>query len=100
MFKPLDENSQNLTDLVTRRRQLVEMQVAEKNRLSRSPENGKKDLEEHINYLQLKIEQLNQQIEKLSQHQHLVAKQKILLSAPGIGRATCAVCLAELPYQS
>ena len=26
-----------------------------------------------------------------------MAKQKILLSAPGIGPATCAVCLAELP---
>ena len=44
--QPLDENSQNLTDLVTRRRQLVEMGVAEKNHLSRSPDIWKKDLEE------------------------------------------------------
>ena len=97
IYHPPDEDSQRLTDLVTRRRQLVEMQVAEKNRLCRCALTIKPEIEEHIDYLQLKIEQLNRQIEKLTKSQHLVAKQNILLSAPGIGSATCAVCLAELP---
>lgn len=96
-IQPIDETSQKLADLVSRRRQLVEMRVAEKNRLSRASADIIQDIEQHIDYLNQRIDQLNQDIEKLTEKADFSSKQKILMSAPGIGPATCAVCLAELP---
>ena len=95
--QPTDETSQQLVNLVSRRRQLVEMRVAEKNRLTRASDDVKEDLEQHLDYLTQRIEKLNQDIEKLTQKDNFLAKQKIIMSAPGIGTVTSAVCLAELP---
>lgn len=93
-----DALTEQLSALVTRRRQVVEMLVAEKNRFSRAAEAVRQDLEEHIQQLQQRLEQLNHQIEQLSQQQaHWQAQRTLLLSVPGIGPATCGVCLAELP---
>ena len=96
-IQPIDETSQKLGDLVSRRRQLVEIRVAEKNRLSRAPADVISDIEQHIDYLNQRIDKLNQDIEKLTNKADFSAKQEIIMSAPGIAPATCAVCLAELP---
>ena len=93
----IDESDQRLVDLVTRRRQLVEGRVAEKNRLSRAPKSVKEDIEDHIEYLDERIKSLDQEIKQLTQQSQFVDKQKILMSVPGMGPATSAVCLAELP---
>lgn len=93
----IDESDQRLVDLVTRRRQLVEGRVAEKNRLSRAPKSVKEDIEDHIEYLDERIKILDQEIKQLTQQSQFVDKQKILMSVPGMGPATSAVCLAELP---
>ena len=93
----IDESDQRLVDLVTRRRQLVEGRVAEKNRLSRAPKSVKEDIEDHIEYLDERIKMLDQEIKQLTQQSQFVDKQKILMSVPGMGPATSAVCLAELP---
>ena len=90
--------ARKIRDLVTRRRQLVTIKVAEQNRLSRSPESIKADIDEHIKQLEARIKKLSEQIQKLTTQQtDWQRKRKILLSVPGIGPVTCAVCLAELP---
>ena len=90
--------AQQLSDLVRRRKQLVVMQVAEKNRLSRAPKAVKADISEHIEQIQKRIDSLNEQIQTLStQQRDWQRKNEILQSAKGIGQVTAALCLAELP---
>jgi transposase len=91
-------SAQKLTDLVHRRQQLVTMQVAEKNRLSRAPVVIQADIKAHLKQLEERIEQLNQQIQTLAQQQRGgKRKYAILCSVKGIGAVTAALCLAELP---
>jgi transposase len=83
---------------VRRRQPLVEMQVAEKNRLSRASKAVETDISEHIEQMQKRLESLNEQIQTLStQQRDWQRKSEILRSAKGIGRVTAALCLAELP---
>lgn len=95
---PETDEAKKLRDLVTRRRQLVTMRVAETNRLSRCPESIEADISEHIEQLSQRIEQLSAAIEALSKQQReWEQKRKILLSVPGVGPVSTALCLAELP---
>lgn len=90
--------AQQLSELVRRRQQLVEMQVAEKNRLSRTMKSVQADIEEHIQQMQQRIEKLNQQIQSLAQQQSDWQRKNVILqSVNGIGQVTAALCLAELP---
>jgi transposase len=94
----VEASAQQLSDLVRRRQQLVEMQVAEKNRLSRASKAVETDISEHIEQMQKRLESLNEQIQTLStQQRDWQRKSEILRSAKGIGRVTAALCLAELP---
>ena len=87
-----------LSDWVRRRQQLVQMPVAERNRLSRAPQAVRADLKEHIEQLQTRIDTLAQQIQTaLGQDPESQRKRTILLSTQGIGAVTAALCLAELP---
>ena len=54
--------AQQLAALRRRRQQLVAMQVAEKNRLSRATEIVKADIEEHLEQIEQRLQSLNQQI--------------------------------------
>lgn len=90
--------AQQLSDLVRRRQQLVQMQVAEKNRLTRASLAVQNDIKAHIEEMQKRIEALNEQIQSLAQQQRdWQRKDKILQSVKGIGKVTAALCLAELP---
>lgn len=95
---PISPSAQHLSDLVRRRRQLVSIQVAEKNRLTRAPESVRMDLEEHIEQLQQRIDKLNEQIQALATQQpHWQRQRQILQSVKGVGKVTATLCLAELP---
>ena len=94
----INANAQELSDLTRRRGQLVEMQVAEKNRLSSAPASIQADIKAHLKELKERIEGLNEQIQTLTQTQdNWQRKQEILISVKGIGSVTAALCLAELP---
>ena len=87
-----------LSEWVNRRHQLVEMQVAEKNRRARASTAMKADIDEVIEQLQQRIERINQMIDQLSQANAIwQSKRAILVSTPGIGPVVSAVCLADLP---
>lgn len=90
--------AQQLAALRRRRQQLVAMQVAEKNRLSRATEIVKADIEEHLEQIAQRLQSLNQQIQTLTEQQpDWKQKDSILQSVTGIGKVTSALCLAELP---
>nr|WP_242046372.1 MULTISPECIES: hypothetical protein [Calothrix] len=61
------EEARQLGELISRRRQLVEIQTAEKNRRSRSRGKTLANIEAHIEYLEGRLKQLNQEIEQLTQ---------------------------------
>jgi transposase len=91
-------SAQQLSDLIHRRQQLVDIQVAEKNRLSRASKVVQADIEEHLKQLEQRIKALNEQIQTLGQQQaDWQRKDKILQSVKGIGSVTAALCLVELP---
>lgn len=92
-----DEPTRRLADLVTRRRQLVEAQVAEKNRLTRAAQAIQPNIQAHIEYLDQQIDALGEQIDALLKQPQWKAKRAILVSCCGIGPVTASVCLAELP---
>ena len=90
--------AQQLHDLRRRRQQLIGMQVAEKNRLSRSSEVVKVDIGEHLEQLKQRLQLLNQQIQALTEQQSdWQQKGQLLQSCKGIGQVTSALFLAELP---
>jgi transposase len=90
--------AQHMSDLVRRRQQLVEMQVGEKNRLTRASQAVQTDIKAHIEEIQKRIETLNEQIQSLAHHQRdWQRKNEILQSVKGVGKVTSALCLAELP---
>lgn len=96
--QPATNGAKKLRDLVTRRRQLVTMRVAESNRLSRCPKSIEDDISDHIEQLTHRIDKLSEEIKQLSKQQReWDQKRKILLSVPGVGPVSAALCLAELP---
>jgi transposase len=94
---PVTATAQQMSDLVRRRQQLVAIQVAEKNRLSHPHQSMASDIEQHLEYLQHRIDDLNAQIQQLTEHPDWQRKRIILCSVKGIGAITAALCLAELP---
>jgi transposase len=94
----VDATSQQLSELMHRRQQIVEIQVAEKNRLSRATQTLRSNIEEHLQQLAQHLDNLDEQIQTLGEQQaDWQRKDQILQSVKGIGRVTAALCLVELP---
>ena len=93
-----DENRQRLEALITRRRQLIEMRVAEENRLASAPDVIRPSIQQHLEWLQEQISALDEEICQLLQSvPDWAEKVEILQSVPGVGIVTAATLLAELP---
>jgi len=96
--EPQSAEQQQLNALVTRRRQLVGMRTAEKNRLSTCPVLMRGDIAEHIAWLESRIEQLEDEInDMLTNNPSWRERVALVTTVPGIGRVTAATLLAELP---
>lgn len=91
-------NEQGLQEAVTRRRQLVEMLTAEKNRQSSLRGKMRQSVEEHLKWLEERIRELDREIEELSQSQaEWRSRITILKSVPGIGNVIATTLVAALP---
>ena len=98
--RPLpDEDSQHMTALVTRRRQLVEMRAAEKNRRSRLTTGAaRQGLDEHIAWLTKAIEEVDGNIDgAVRASAAWRVEEDLLRSVPGVGPVLSRTLLAELP---
>lgn len=92
------EDSRQLRELISRRRQLVEMRTAEKNRRDRARGKALADIEAHIDYLDNAIDQLNQEIEQLTIiDPQWLEKVNLLQTMPGIGQVISATLVSDLP---
>jgi transposase len=98
--RPLpDEASRELEALVVRRRQLVDMLVAERHRLRVCASNATKaGLKKHIEWLQKQIKELDDDIGR-SVRKGPIWREKddLLQSVPGIGPVVSSTLLASLP---
>ena len=85
--RPLpDAEAQRLTALVTRRRQVIEMLTAEKNRLGSALPAVREDIQEHISWLEQKLGDLNVDLEQTMRESPVWrAKEDLLRSVPGVG---------------
>ncbi|HEY9661423.1 MAG TPA: transposase [Allocoleopsis sp.] len=91
-------NEQALQEAVTRRRQLVEILTAEKNRQSSLRGKMRQSVEEHLEWLEERIRELDREIEELSQSQaEWRSRITILKSVPGIGNVIATTLVAALP---
>jgi len=87
-----------LQDAVTRRRQLVEMLSAEKNRRASLRAKMRENIERHIGWLEEEIKQLDEEIEQLSQTQaQWQSNITLLKSVPGVGPMIATTLVAALP---
>ena len=97
--RPLkDHQTSELSALVTRRRQIIEMIVAENNRLKLANKRNKKDIADHIRWLKKRLDKIETDIGKMIQSSPIWrCKDDILQSVPGIGPVTSASLICDLP---
>jgi transposase len=97
--RPLaDEQAQALEALVTRRRQLVEMLTAEKNRRARAPKVLHRSIDEHIRWLAKRLADFDDELGELIRHTPLWRERdELLRSVPGVGKVLSSTLLAQLP---
>jgi len=97
--RPLpDATAQELAALVGRRRQLVEMRTAERNRRPTLAPRLRLALDEHVLLLSQQIADLDRELEQTLRESPLWrAKEDLLRSIPGIGPVVARTLLAELP---
>lgn len=87
-----------LNELVSRRRQLVEMLTGEKNRLQTASPTVQTQITSHVDWLQTEIESLEQQLSQAikANPEWLETAQRVK-QVPGIGFITAATLVADLP---
>lgn len=97
--RPLpDEDAQEFTALLARRRQLIEMTVAEKNRLKMAPKAVAKDIRAHIVWLNRRLKSVDSDLERRIKASPVWrAKEDLLRSVPGIGPVVSRTLIGELP---
>lgn len=92
------EEEEQLTAILTRRRQILEMLTVEKNRLGTVRANMRADLQEHIHWLSQRLHQLDQEVETfVKETPAWKEKDALLQSVPGVGPVTSATMIGMLP---
>lgn len=91
-----DAQRAQLAALVTRRRQLVEMLTAERNRLALSHKAARRSIEAVIKTLRRQLDDVEAQMARHVREHH-ADLQALLVSAKGIGPQSTAVLIGELP---
>jgi len=93
-----DTDTRDLDDLVTRRRQLMDMRVQEMLRLGTASKVQKKSLTAHITWLEKRITELDDELTKrLRASDVWRAKDDLLRGIPGVGPITSLTMLAKCP---
>lgn len=92
------QEQQELAALTQRRRQLLEMLVAERNRLETASPLIAKSLRQHIKWLEKQVAQADRDLQQKLRHTALwQRKDELLQSVPGVGPVLATTCLALLP---
>lgn len=97
--RPLpDEQTQALAALLARRRQLIEMLTAERNRLGTAPPPVRQSLQAHIAWLEGELTRTDRDLAQAIQASPVWREKEALLrSTPGVGPVLTTTLLANLP---
>jgi len=96
--RPVSASQDALRALVARRRQLIDMMTAEKNRLEHADPGVAELIGEHLGVLKSQLAHLDVSIALIVEADPALAERRaILTSVPGVADLTAAVILAELP---
>ena len=97
--RPLpDEAHQELVALVTRRRQLLDMLTAERNRLATARRSVRASVQQHVRWLERRVQDADADLATTIQHSPLWrTTDDLLRSVPGIGPITSSMLIALLP---
>jgi transposase len=92
------ENIRQISDLLTRRRQLMEMSTMEKNRQQILPKSLHKSIQTLLKTLKGQLSLIDDQLDTLIEAtQEWKSKNDILQSVPGIGKVMAYTLLSDLP---
>lgn len=98
LYAAQSAEGEQLSALVGRRKQMVEMLTAEKNRLSTVHDSIHRQVEAHIRWLEEEIKALDEAISRFIQTDPQWHEQETLLrSVPGVGPVAASTLLADLP---
>lgn len=98
LYQLRDAESAELSALLVRRRQLVEMHTAEENRLGVAPPALKRDLCEHLRFLERRLKRTDDELQRRLQQTELWRRRDaVLQSVPGVGPVTSLTLLTLLP---
>lgn len=93
-----DESSRQLEDLVARRRQLSDMITAEKNRRRGKTNSVKTSIDEHIEWLEEQLKEIESQIKSaIAVNPDWKQKMDLLTSVPGVGEVVAITLISSLP---
>ena len=93
-----DAEAQVLTELLTRRGQLVGMMTAEKNRLHTARGKTRQDIQTHIEFLQSSLKKKDDELRKALQNSPIWRERDdSLRRVPGVGRVLSLTLLADVP---
>jgi transposase len=93
-----DEMTREFGELVARRRQIIGMITAEKNRLEHAIKAVRQNIQSHIEYLEKDLADIDKDLKQKVQDSPLWReKDKLLQSVPGVGPNLSATIIAELP---
>ena len=93
-----DKSSRQLEDLVARRRQLSDMITAEKNRRRGKTNSVQVDIDEHIEWLKKRLQEIESQIKSaIAKSKNWRQKMDLLTSVPGVGEVVAVTLITSLP---
>lgn len=92
------ENEQILSAFITRRKQISDFLVAERNRLNTAPKKLHASLNEHILWLKTQLKQLDREIDDfVNTNPDFKEKADLLVEVQGVGKKTAAKLIADVP---
>ena len=98
LFVAKSEEGRRLSAIISRRRQLADMQKAEKNRLRTAYFEMQASIRRVIDCLDAEIKSLDAEMRSfMKEHENFGEQEKLLCSAKSIGPVTAATLLADLP---
>jgi transposase len=95
---PVDPALEEVRQWLTRRRQLVEMLVAEKNRAQQAAGGVKRDIKAHIDWLKKRLRDMEKELSGMMKGcSTWDAKVELIDAHRGLGRLSSMILIAEIP---
>ena len=94
-----DAEAREFREILARRRQIIRMTTAEKNRLGASTSKAVRGrIEAHIRWLEKELSRTDRDLDETIENSPTFKENEVLLkSVPGVGPVLCRTLLAELP---